>query len=174
MADISEINSVLVDQTFGKYTVHVCASRSLLRPFNYLGRDHSTPPNLGCHTLLSSSNASSTAVGWEGLLIVDSILFAMTMRKAWQTKFLLSGINIQRSLFSVVVRDGSAYFLIMTLLNLANIISLHIPSPLEGNFSAFVGCLSVTLMSRIVLNLHEAADTGIYTVNDVTISTTPG
>ncbi|KAF9062924.1 hypothetical protein BDP27DRAFT_1368426 [Rhodocollybia butyracea] len=46
---------------------------------------------------------------------------------------------------------------IMALLNLANIISLH---PLQGNFSAFVGCLSVTLMSRIVLNLHEAADTG--------------
>ncbi|KIK52289.1 hypothetical protein GYMLUDRAFT_969765 [Collybiopsis luxurians FD-317 M1] len=50
----------------------------------------------------------------------------------------------------------------MSLSNVANIISLHISGPLRGNLSAFVGCLSVVLMSRMILNLHEAAETGIY------------
>ncbi|KAF9070479.1 hypothetical protein BDP27DRAFT_1446969 [Rhodocollybia butyracea] len=130
---------------------------------SFVGRDESTPSDLGCHILLNSSNAASIAIGWEGLLIVDSILFAMTMRKAYQTHFSLSGIKVGRSLLSVIIRDGSIYFLIMALLNVVNIITLHISGPLQGNLSAFVGCLSVTLMSRMILNLHQVADTGIYT-----------
>ncbi|KAF9061739.1 hypothetical protein BDP27DRAFT_1369425 [Rhodocollybia butyracea] len=35
-------------------------------------------------------------------------------------------------------------------------------------FSPLVGCLSVTLTSRMILNLHEAAETGIYTQVDYT------
>ncbi|KAF9066683.1 hypothetical protein BDP27DRAFT_1404260 [Rhodocollybia butyracea] len=134
-----------------------------------LPKDPSTPSNLGCQIILSPNDGSTTAVGWEGLMVADAILFSLTIRKAYQVHFSLSGIKVGRSLLSVVVRDGSLYFLVMTLLNLANIISLHVASPLQGNLSAFVGCLSVTLTSRMILNLHEAADTGLYTDHTTTV-----
>ncbi|KAJ3865355.1 hypothetical protein EV359DRAFT_80578 [Lentinula novae-zelandiae] len=53
----------------------------------------------------------------------------------------------------------------MASLNLVNIISFYTPGRLQGNFSNFVGCISVTLMSRMMLDLHEAAEMGIYTTN---------
>ncbi|KAF9066676.1 hypothetical protein BDP27DRAFT_1423578 [Rhodocollybia butyracea] len=42
--------------------------------------------------------------------------------------------------------------------------------PLRMNFVPLVGCLSVALTSRMILNLNEAATTGIYTVDHSAIS----
>ncbi|KIK52286.1 hypothetical protein GYMLUDRAFT_969671 [Collybiopsis luxurians FD-317 M1] len=136
----------------------------------FFSQDPSTPPDQGCHLFLSSADASKVAIGWEGLLIVDSLLFSLTLRKAYQICRENGTVWIGKSLLFVFFRDGSIYFLIMTLCNVANIISLHIPGPLQGNLSAFVGCLSVILMSRMILNLHEAAETGIYTSYRDTLS----
>jgi len=134
-------------------------------------RNLSTPPDQGCHILFSSQNTAQMAIGWEGLLVVDTIMFALTVYKACRVHLQIGTIRIGRSLFSVVVRDGSIYFLAIALFNLANIISLYIPGPLQGNLSAFVGCLSVALLSRMMINLHEATDTGIYTDHTQTQST---
>ncbi|KAF9066680.1 hypothetical protein BDP27DRAFT_1365449 [Rhodocollybia butyracea] len=142
-----------------------------------LPKDPSTPSNLGCQIILSPSDASTTAIGWEGLMVVDAILFLLTMRKAyqWGDHFSLSSYGMT---YMVLDSTGLAQVMmtrIMTLLNLSNIISLHVFSvrllsqPLQGNLSAFVGCLSVTLTSRMILNLHEAADTGLYTDHTTTV-----
>ncbi|KAJ4470177.1 hypothetical protein J3R30DRAFT_3712028 [Lentinula aciculospora] len=105
------------------------------------------------------------AVGWEGILLIDTILFALTLWKAYHSRLPVGTSRVGVSLFAVVVRDGSVYFLIIASLNLVNIVSFYIPGRFQGNISAFVGCLSVTLMSRMMLDLHEAADPGIYTMH---------
>jgi len=51
----------------------------------------------------------------------------------------------------------------MVLANLSNIITFYISGPFQkGSLTTFAGCLSATLMSRMMLNLHEAADNGLY------------
>ncbi|KAE9391893.1 hypothetical protein BT96DRAFT_291426 [Gymnopus androsaceus JB14] len=130
-----------------------------------VNRDPSTNPNQGCHTSPDTQDAAKTAIGWEGLFLFDLLLFSMTVRKAYQMRR-ESEVNTGKmggSLFSVVVRDGSIYFFIMALANLVNIITFYIPGPfLKGTLAPFAGCLSVTLMSRLMLNLHEAANGGLY------------
>ncbi|KAJ3786456.1 hypothetical protein GGU10DRAFT_386612 [Lentinula aff. detonsa] len=118
----------------------------------------------GCRNVTQNLHSGATmAIGWEGILLLDTILFALTLWKAYHNRLAMGTSRVGVSLFSVVVRDGTIYFFIIASLNLANIVSFYVPGNLPGNFSALVGCLSVTLMSRMMLDLHEAADTGIYT-----------
>ncbi|KAJ3768364.1 hypothetical protein FB446DRAFT_280173 [Lentinula raphanica] len=113
----------------------------------------------GCRNVASNVNSGATmAIGWEGILLFDMILFAMTLWKAYQNRGSTPYIGNKRvSTFSLLVRDGAVYFFIIASLNLANIISFHIPGRFQGNFSALMGCLSVTLVSHMMLALHKAA-----------------
>ncbi|KAF5381416.1 hypothetical protein D9757_009081 [Collybiopsis confluens] len=117
----------------------------------------------GCHVLESHTEASHTAIAWECIVVLDTLLFLATLWKAYQYRLRPDVARLGVSLFAVVVRDGSIYFLIMASLNLVNIISYYTPGRVQGNLASFVSCLSVTLMSRMMLGLHEAADGGIYT-----------
>ncbi|KAG1732498.1 hypothetical protein EDB19DRAFT_1733757 [Suillus lakei] len=50
----------------------------------------------------------------------------------------------------------------MALSNIPNILTFYIGSVgLRGSLSTFTGCISVTLVSRLMLNLHRTIDTGI-------------
>ncbi|KAJ3745835.1 hypothetical protein DFH05DRAFT_1524106 [Lentinula detonsa] len=129
--------------------LHSGASKLSLNQFDYIRPDFNIP--------------QAMAIGWEGILLLDTILFVLTLWKAYHNRLAMGTSRVGVSLFSVVVRDGTIYFFIIASLNLANIVSFYVPGNLPGNFSALVGCLSVTLMSRMMLDLHEAADTGIYT-----------
>ncbi|GAW04493.1 hypothetical protein LENED_006288 [Lentinula edodes] len=117
------------------------------------------------HYFTVNGGGPKMAIGWEGILLLDTILFALTLWKGYHHRLPIGTNRLGVSLFAVVVRDGSIYFFIVASLNLANIISFYTPGRLQGNFSNFVGCISVTLMSRMMLDLHEAAEMGIYTTN---------
>ncbi|KAG1848963.1 hypothetical protein DFJ58DRAFT_795635 [Suillus subalutaceus] len=55
------------------------------------------------------------------------------------------------------------FFGVMTLSNILNILTYYIGSVgLRGSLSTFTCCLSVTLISRLMLNLHQTIDTGIF------------
>ncbi|KII86290.1 hypothetical protein PLICRDRAFT_284327 [Plicaturopsis crispa FD-325 SS-3] len=63
--------------------------------------------------------------------------------------------------------SGSLYFIAMALLHLANILLYWLDTPswqyypdVEG-MSGLANCLSVALMSRLLLNLHEHAHAGV-------------
>ncbi|KAJ4470175.1 hypothetical protein J3R30DRAFT_3686564 [Lentinula aciculospora] len=133
----------------------------LAATISFLINNHSKSSNItyvnpGCRNLSPDmSSAATVAAGWEGILLIDIVLFALTMWKAHYTHLqLVNTSRIGVSLFAVVVRDGSIYFLIMASLNLVNIITFYIPGNVNGNLSAFVGCLAVTLMSHMILGFH--------------------
>ncbi|KAF8874539.1 hypothetical protein BD779DRAFT_1566256, partial [Infundibulicybe gibba] len=51
----------------------------------------------------------------------------------------------------------------MALSNLANILTFYFCGPfLRGGLSTFSTSISVTMMSRLMLNLHETANVGIF------------
>ncbi|KAJ7214358.1 hypothetical protein GGX14DRAFT_443792 [Mycena pura] len=60
----------------------------------------------------------------------------------------------------------------MALANLSNIGSFYFGGPLfRGSLSTFASCTSVTMVSRLMLNLHEQAAIGI--MSDMQMDTTP-
>ncbi|TFK31907.1 hypothetical protein BDQ12DRAFT_566085, partial [Crucibulum laeve] len=105
------------------------------------------------------------AGAWEALFVYDSIIFGLTIFKTWQTRreHTVTGINIP--LASLILRDGKYLFSakhVMALANLANILTFYLCGPfLRGGLSTFASSISVTMMSRLMLNLHEGAASGI-------------
>ncbi|KAF6756422.1 hypothetical protein DFP72DRAFT_285596 [Ephemerocybe angulata] len=120
----------------------------------------------GCHTSLSRISAIRLAGAWEALFLYDSILFSLTLYKTLKERKdnRITGINID--LVSLILRDGCMYFAVMALCNLANILTFYVSVPyLRGSLSTFASSTSVTMMSRMMLNLHETADEGIYSTH---------
>ncbi|KAH9957747.1 hypothetical protein BGW80DRAFT_1257134 [Lactifluus volemus] len=85
------------------------------------------------------------ALAWTGLLVWDSVIFSFTLYKAFT-------IGRGIPLLDVIVRDGAMYF-------------LKYFGPLainETSTEALTNVLSVTLVSRFVLNLREQSSALIH------------
>ncbi|RDB26178.1 hypothetical protein Hypma_006408 [Hypsizygus marmoreus] len=117
----------------------------------------------GCHIGLSSDTAIRLAGAWEALFVYDSILFTLTMIKTWRGRHDFSINRASVPIIYLIFRDGAIYFAVMALANLANIMTFYFCGPfMRGGLSTFASAISVTMMSRLMLNLHETADAGIY------------
>ncbi|KAJ7257464.1 hypothetical protein C8J57DRAFT_1721220 [Mycena rebaudengoi] len=66
--------------------------------------------------------------------------------------------------------DGAGYFCIIIIANAANLVTFYLgDNLLEGFLSWFVTSLSIVLLTRLMLNLHEAAAVGMTTEEPNTI-----
>ncbi|KII90491.1 hypothetical protein PLICRDRAFT_534861 [Plicaturopsis crispa FD-325 SS-3] len=112
----------------------------------------------GCHNIQAIAVAGNISISWEVSFVFDLAVFALTIRKTYQRRHvqLVPGTMPIRAL---MFRDSAVYFAIMALLNLANILTNYLGSHryLGGLLSTFASCISVTLISRLVLNLHKTA-----------------
>ncbi|KIK60463.1 hypothetical protein GYMLUDRAFT_43779 [Collybiopsis luxurians FD-317 M1] len=123
---------------------------------------------IGCHTDVSLISSIKVAAAWEALFLYDSMLFVMTLRVAYQTRNELQEFRIP--LLVVILRDGSLYFGVMAFANAINISTFYYPLPyIRGALSTFASGIAVAMMSRLMLNLHKIADTGLYTSHVTTI-----
>jgi hypothetical protein len=128
---------------------------------------------IGCHDVLTLKNSALVAVGWELVLFYDTLLFSMTLFKAYRARFTpkvkaMEGL----SLFTIIIRDGTIYFGIMVLANLINVLTFYITgdSLLRGTLSPLASSTSVTLMSRLMLHLHKIANKGLYVCHGDTLA----
>jgi len=113
----------------------------------------------GCHVGLLTPIAIRLAGAWEALFAYDSIIFSLIMYKTWKFRrdYAVTGIEIP--LISLILRDGIIYFSVMTICNFANILTYYFGDPfLRCSLSTFANGISVTLISRLMLNLHRTAD----------------
>ncbi|KAJ3918984.1 hypothetical protein F5877DRAFT_66923 [Lentinula edodes] len=132
---------------------------------------------IGCHDILDLKNAALVSVGWELVFIYDTLLFGMTVFKAYRARSQPRVKQLEKfSVFTIIVRDGSIYFGIMALANLVNVLTFYVslyflyqlqcsdPSDtlFRGTLSPFASCMSVTLMSRLMLHLHKITSQGLY------------
>ncbi|KAJ7503816.1 hypothetical protein B0H11DRAFT_564752 [Mycena galericulata] len=128
----------------------------------------SAPGISGCHTAIPRSSAFRLAGAWEAQLVCDTLVFALTVRRAYiqrRTSPRYTGTLIER-----MVTDGGMYFGIIVLANLANLSTFYLGDVLLSGFlSWFTTSLSVTLLCRLMLNLHEAAGAGIDTAEPNTM-----
>ncbi|KAJ6571446.1 hypothetical protein B0H19DRAFT_937511, partial [Mycena capillaripes] len=118
----------------------------------------------GCHIANSEEMFDHTdlAVPWEALFTYDVIIFVALFYRSLQTR--RASVTMRSEpLLSVLIRDGAVYFVVMALINLANILTFYMAGPLlRGCLSTMASSLSVTMMSRLMLNLHAVESKGIF------------
>ncbi|KAH9954778.1 hypothetical protein BC827DRAFT_927016 [Russula dissimulans] len=115
----------------------------------------------GCSHFTPSIEGRFSAIEWSGVSVFDSAVFSLTVYKAFTM-----GRGIP--LLDVIVRDGTMYFLVLFIMNLANIFILLYSAPLLRSSTAIlVNVLSITLVSRLVLNLREQDSIPAYLLTTI-------
>ncbi|TFY77166.1 hypothetical protein EWM64_g6850 [Hericium alpestre] len=109
----------------------------------------------------SNYDVSDLAILWEAQAVFDLTVFVLTILKTLQTRRECMIENVcgkGPQLTGVIFRDGASYFAAMVVCNVANILTFYLAEPvLKGFLSTLATCISVTLMSRLMLNLYEAS-----------------
>ncbi|KAJ7076505.1 hypothetical protein B0H15DRAFT_864063 [Mycena belliarum] len=122
--------------------------------------DYSVP---GCFLPLSVSSGTDLAAVWEALLAYDLLIFGTILFRTSQFWLRHRGSLSSPALMTLMQRDGALYFIAMTLANLSNIITFYLGGSFtKGGLSTFATTISVTMTSRLMLNLHALADRGLY------------
>ncbi|KAJ7816691.1 hypothetical protein B0H14DRAFT_1393101 [Mycena olivaceomarginata] len=91
--------------------------------------DTSVLLHFGCNFTTSRSEGNSLAVAWAGVTVFDSMIFILTLFKVLGRHH-ANG----RDLFIILLRDGSLYFGVMVMSNLANILTLVIGNPYSRGY----------------------------------------
>ncbi|KIK56367.1 hypothetical protein GYMLUDRAFT_47147 [Collybiopsis luxurians FD-317 M1] len=126
--------------------------------------------DIGCHVAISFALSVQQAAAWEALLLYNVMLFVMMLLKAHKTHHELRPLRIP--LVDIIVRDGSLYFGVMAIANAINISTFYYPWPfIRASLTTFASSMSVTMMSRLMFNLHKVADSGLYASHRTTIGT---
>ncbi|KAE9403066.1 hypothetical protein BT96DRAFT_503298 [Gymnopus androsaceus JB14] len=116
----------------------------------YLGSDTQFP---GCNGELSNKLSDRLAIPWGGLIVFDFTVFAFTLYKALS-------INYEHPvrLMTVLLRDGTMYFIALFASNLANVLMLiYAPALLKDSILLVTNILSSILIARLMLNLRAEA-----------------
>ncbi|KAJ7626066.1 hypothetical protein FB45DRAFT_922878 [Roridomyces roridus] len=126
----------------------------------------------GCHAAYSHSAALRPAAIWEVVLACDILVFVLTVRRAHQRRRMP---HYSGSLMARMETDGTMYFGMIVLANFGNVLSFYVGDILTvGLLSWFTTNLSITLLCRLMLNLHEAAAVGMSDTTtdggDITVS----
>ncbi|KAF8188825.1 hypothetical protein K438DRAFT_1833405 [Mycena galopus ATCC 62051] len=117
----------------------------------------------GCHVAIMRSTAVRLAGAWQALLFLDCTIFGLTVFNAYTTTRQM-GPLVNLPLHQVIVRDGALYFAAVAVANFSNMSTFYVGLPLfHGALSTFASCIAVTMVSRLMLNLHKYAEIGIFT-----------
>jgi hypothetical protein len=122
-------------------------------------------PTGGCYQTYTTEATIRLGVAWVALSGYESLIFVLTVIRIFKIKGLLrlSLIRSRRNIIDVMFQDGAMYFGAMTLFNIPNILTYYCGTDISrGSLSTFTSCMSVTLISRLMLNLHKSIDTGIF------------
>ncbi|KAJ7159040.1 hypothetical protein C8R43DRAFT_994763 [Mycena crocata] len=125
--------------------------------------DSGLPPPIAppqCAQVIFHASAIRIAGAWEAQVALDTLIFGLTLLRAYLHRH---RAEYRSSLLSCLIRDGAAYFFVIGIANLANILMYYFGDPLlAGSISWLASALSSVLIARLMLNLHSVADAGIY------------
>ncbi|KAJ6574449.1 hypothetical protein B0H19DRAFT_1124507 [Mycena capillaripes] len=110
----------------------------------------------GCYTLSSNARKFWFAGAWEGVLATDLLCLGLTLYRGYACSHDRAVLLPRGSLWRVLVRDGVMYYAIVCLANGANILMYYFGDISDG-LASFTLAVSVTVVCRLMLNLHKAA-----------------
>ncbi|KAG1900438.1 uncharacterized protein F5891DRAFT_314616 [Suillus fuscotomentosus] len=125
-------------------------------------------PGVGCFTTYTVEISARSGLAWLAILAFEALIFVLTVYRICKSRG-LSRLRLvtRRNILDVMFHDGVMYFGAMTLCNIPNIVMFYYGSAaIRGNvgLATFTSCMSVTLISRLILNLHKSVDSGILSV----------
>ncbi|KAG1867198.1 hypothetical protein DFJ58DRAFT_723886 [Suillus subalutaceus] len=128
------------------------------------GYDSNSATDGDCHVVYTAVTSVRHAMAWVAMFIYELLIFVLTVIQTCKTRgFPRLSLVSRRDILDVIFHDGVMYFAGMTLVNLPNILTYFFVSDIiKGGLGPFTSCMSVTLISRLMLNLHESIDTGIF------------
>ncbi|KAG2054310.1 hypothetical protein BDR06DRAFT_421842 [Suillus hirtellus] len=129
-----------------------------------------------CHNSFTVKIAMRYGLAWIAVFVFELLIFVLTVFRTCKTRGSPRMISSSRNIIDIMFQDGAMYFAAMTLINLPNILTYYCGSVsaasydwlgfflttdkdiTRGNLATFTGCMSVTLVSRLVLHLHKSTD----------------
>jgi len=109
------------------------------------------PASPGCASPLSKDEGFYFSLVWGGIVIYESMVFALTAYKSvilWRQG--------SRGLVQVVLRDGMMYYVVLGFSTLANALTFGFGSALtRGINTVMTNMLACALCSRLMLNLRD-------------------
>ncbi|KAG2743163.1 hypothetical protein P692DRAFT_201795142 [Suillus brevipes Sb2] len=123
-------------------------------------------PGVGCYETFTAVTAARLGLAWLAQMVFELLIFILIVYRICKTKGLLRLSPVTRgNIIDIIFHDGAMYFGAMALVNTPNIITYYSGSvAVRGSLSTLTSCLSVTLMSRLMLNLHKSIDAGIFSI----------
>ncbi|KAG2097005.1 uncharacterized protein F5147DRAFT_715690 [Suillus discolor] len=123
-------------------------------------------PGIGCDETFSKTVAIRIGLAYVAEFIFDLFIFILTVYRYCKIRGLLRLFAFSReNIIDTMFHDGVMFFGAMTLTNIPNILSYYSGSVgLRGSFCTFTGCISVTLICRLMLDLHQTFDAGIFSI----------
>ncbi|KAK1225036.1 hypothetical protein PQX77_012035 [Marasmius sp. AFHP31] len=111
---------------------------------------HVFVPHVGCSSGVGAALGGRLAAAWLGMLLFDTMIFLLTLFRALRMG------RIAGNLLRLIVRDGSLYYAVMIVCNLANILTFYMGDRLiRGLLTTFTNVMSSILISRLVLHLRD-------------------
>ncbi|EJD03495.1 uncharacterized protein FOMMEDRAFT_105557 [Fomitiporia mediterranea MF3/22] len=124
---------------------------AVLAPASTVQEQYDLSSMLGCNANLSFELAAKLSGAWASLLVFDTAVVILTLRKAIIIKKLEN-----RKLFYVLIRDGTVYYFVFAMINMAQIIIFLTGAPIvRGVLTTLANVISTTLISRLMLNLQN-------------------
>ncbi|KAJ6540059.1 hypothetical protein DFH09DRAFT_1175926 [Mycena vulgaris] len=117
----------------------------------------SVPGISGCATTVATRTSAFRIAGaWESQIACDTLVLLLTVRRAYTYPRYAGGLLWR------MTTDGAVYFGIIIIANAANLATFYLGDIfLAGFLSSFITSLSIMLLARLMLNLHEAAAVGV-------------
>jgi len=109
----------------------------------------------GCYSVSSNARKLWIAGVWEGVLATDLLCLGLTLYRGY-ARGDDEAVLPRGSLWRILVRDGVMYYAIVCAANGANILMYYFGNISDG-LAVFTLAVSVTVVCRLMLNLHKAA-----------------
>ncbi|CCM05474.1 uncharacterized protein FIBRA_07695 [Fibroporia radiculosa] len=103
-------------------------------------------------------------------MISDLIVIAVTWKHTFRERWQISGDSIKSSIFGLILRDGTIYFLILLLFNIMQVITVE--PAVSGSYYTdyvvgFLAPIQSILISRFILNLRRVFDSSTDGYDDL-------
>ncbi|KAL4244469.1 hypothetical protein ABKN59_008684 [Abortiporus biennis] len=112
----------------------------------------------GCIITQTPTSELHLAGAWESLIAYDLLIFITIVVKTYKRRAEFRDEQLGRlgSVFVLIWRDGAIYFGVMACANVANSLTFYtLPLSLQASLSRFASSVSVTLISRLMINLRK-------------------
>ncbi|KAJ7059145.1 hypothetical protein C8F01DRAFT_1301501 [Mycena amicta] len=122
--------------------------------------------NVGCVRTITIAGSIGPILSWVAMSMFDCTIFVLTLYRTISRQRLVQARYLRyypdstsraqgRELVALLIRDGSMYFAILTLSNIANILTFVLGGMLtRGRLNTFTNSLASVMISRLMLNLR--------------------